>query len=536
MRRRQALGRLREIIRKSQRNWLLGCVLSTAAIALTVLVLQLLRLNLGLINVALCLLLVSVMSAAAWGWIVGIYCSILSNLAFNFFFVPPLYQFTVEKPENVLALVLFLLVAAITASLFAQIRRSAREADRRAQETQTLLALSRTIRDQPLERLPVSICERIVSDFGVQSCTLYRLDGEELEPVAHAGDLDASLSRDERSVALQAARSVRSTGLGYRLPRVLRRSPRPGSPAGQLYLPLRLENTPIGVLRIQMAGSPLYGGQEGLLEAFADETAAILHRTSLAESARSAALLQETDRLKSALLSSVSHDLRTPLTAIKASAANLMSTEVQWSEAARQEFLSAIDREADRLTHLVANLLDLSRIEAGALRLDLDWNDLDELVRNAVYRAEQAAPERRFVLDLKADLPLLRFDYLQVDRVVANLLDNATKYSPPDGQIEVGTHVDVDRLSVSVCDHGGGIPASQRQRVFDPFYRSERGKGAAGGSGLGLAICRGIVEAHGGKIWVEGDEGAILTFTLPRDPVGEPAPIPEPSPVAGSAS
>ena len=212
--------------------------------------------------------------------------------------------------------------------------------------------------------------------------------------MAQAGADQGELSRGERSAALEGLHSRRPVGLSYRpfrLRRAWRRDP-PGT--GFRYQPLAIEGTPIGVLRIRTGGSPLREDQERLLEAFAGEAAAALQRATLAASAQAAALLQESDRLKSDLLSSVSHDLRTPLTSIKTSVANLMSNEVQWSDAARQEFLGAIDRETDRLTRLVANLVDVSRIEAGALRLDLDWNDLDELLRNAVYRMERSLPDR----------------------------------------------------------------------------------------------------------------------------------------------
>jgi len=496
-------------------HWLAGCILTTLVLALLIALLRPLRLDLGLTNVALLLLILSVLSAAVWGWVVGIYTSILANLSFNFFFVPPLGRFSVAQPDNALALVLFLLVASITAGLLAQWRRSALEAERRASDTRTLLALSRTTRDRPLAELPLAICEWIVRDFAVRSCAIYKLDSEELELVAAAGSGASELSRAERSVALQAARSGRPAALGYRRRSRIIRKPGIPSESGLLYLPLRLEYQTLGVLRLQSAGAPLTDDQERLLEAFADEAAASLQRASLAASAQAATMLQETDRLKSSLLSSVSHDLRTPLTAIKASVANLMSAEVHWSEATRQEFLAAIDREADRLTRLVTNLLDLSRIEAGVLRLDTDWNDLEELLRNAIDRTEQAAPDRAVEIELEAALPLLRFDYVQIDRVISNLLDNALKYSPPDSPIAVRVTAEEDQILVEVRDRGSGIPASERLHIFDPFYRSERIRKSAGGSGLGLAICRGIVEAHGGRIWADSEGGARMRFTLP---------------------
>ncbi|HEY8837544.1 MAG TPA: ATP-binding protein [Dehalococcoidia bacterium] len=544
-------------LRAGWRRWVLGCTASTLMVAITVALLRPFRSDLGLLNVALLLLLLSVVGAASGGWVIGLYTSVLSNLAFNFFFVPPLYRLGVQSPDNALALGVFLLVTAITAALLAQRRDSATEArlraaeaqrllalseqnaleaERRARETETLLELSRTIANQPLEGIPAAISEAIVRDFPVSACTLYRLEGGELVPLAHAGEGDRVLSRSETSVALQAVAAGGPIGVSAPAPTDASGS-RVGAPrrqvrSDQFLLSLKVENVAVGVLRIRTAGTPLTGDQGRLLEAFCANAAASLRRASLTAAAQSAAVLAESNRLKSALLASVSHDLRTPLTAIKASVANLMASDVEWSEAARQEFLGAIDGETDRLSRLVGDLLDVSRIEAGALRLDLDWNDLGELLSRAVYRFEQMAPERAVNLVVAEPLPVLRFDYVQVDRVVANLLDNADKYSPPGTPVELRARVENDRVSVSVRDQGSGVPREDRRRVFEPFYRSQQRSTSAGGTGLGLAISRGIVTAHGGHIRVDGDHGAVFTFTLPRDTAGERVTFTKPSPAA----
>ncbi|MHB8575862.1 MAG: ATP-binding protein [Dehalococcoidia bacterium] len=528
-----------DAVRGRWRRWLRQCGLSTLAVGMLVLVLRPLRLDVGLLNVALLLLLISVACAAAWGWVAGIYTSVVSNLAFNYFFVPPLYRFTVQQPDNALALGVFLVVAAITAGLLAQRRQSAREAERRARDTQTLLALSRTTRDQPIEQIPATICAWVVRDFPLQACTLYELNGDELTPVAHAGTGATELSRAAASVGLQAAASASSIGLGYRAAQIRRRPLQASLESGLLFLPIGVENRVVGVMRLRTTGQPLSAEHEALVEAFGDEAAAALHRGRLAQSASRAAEFEQSDRLKSALLSSVSHDLRTPLTSIKAAVANLLAPDVTWSDAAQHEFLDAIDRETDRLTRLVSDLLDLSRIEAGALKLDLDWNDLDELVRNAVYRAEQAAPGRQIRVQIDGELPLLRFDYVQIDRVLANLLDNALKYATADTPIDVIARAVPTGYQVSVRDRGPGIPPSERRRVFEPFYRAER-RGTTGGSGLGLAICKGIIDAHAGRIWVEEDGGTAVRFVLPsetkRSPTRPPTGLQATGGVAGAAS
>ncbi len=524
-------------------RWALGCAASTLSVAITVALLRPFRRDIGLLNIALLLLLLSMFSAAAGGWVVGLYTSLLSNLAFNFFFVPPLYRLDVERPDNALALAVFLLVTSITAGLLAQRRRSAaeaelraaeaqrllalseqsaREAEKRARETRTLLALSRTVTDQPLERIPTAISEAIVRDFPVSACSLYRLDGGELVPIAHAGEGTSALDRAEISVALHTAIAGESIGIGGQSSVPNRQQPpRREVRSDRFFLSLGVENKAVGVLRIRTSSGALTSDDEKLLAAFCANAAATLQRASLAVAAQSAALTEESYRLKSALLASVSHDLRTPLTVIKAAVVNLMDPAVHWSASARDEFLSAIDAEADRLGRLVANLLDVSRIEAGALRLDLDWNDLGELLSRAVDRLEQIAPDRRVHLVLENPLPLLRFDYVQIDRVLANLLENAAKYSPPGSPIELRARAESDRISVSVRDEGNGIPRGERRRVFEPFYRAEQRQTSAGGTGLGLAITRGIVQAHGGQIHVDDGIASIFTFTLPRDRVGE---------------
>ncbi|HLZ69898.1 MAG TPA: ATP-binding protein [Dehalococcoidia bacterium] len=492
-------------------RWLWQCAASTLALALVVAALLPLRLDLGLINVALALLLVSVAAAAAWGWVAGLYTAVLSNLAFNFFFVPPLYRFTVQQPAHVLALALFLVVAAITAALLAQRRQAALEARHRAHDTRVLLALNRTTRDRPLEAIPATICDLVVREFAVAACTLFEY-ATALQCVAHAGTGVAALDPAERGAAVRLTAAPAARGQAHRIERL----------PGVLLLPLGVEGEAIGVLRLQLGEHPLSEAQESLLESFADEAAAALHRAALAQAAEQAVLLQETDRLRSALLSSVSHDLRTPLTAIKTAAANLRAGDVKWSAAARAEFLGAIETEADRLTRLVTNLLDLSRIEAGTLRLDLDWNDLEELLRAAAFSAERTEPGRTIAVQIDRPLPFLRFDYVLIDRVVSNLLENALKHSPPTSPVSVAVAACPTEVRVTVCDQGSGIPPAERERVFAPFYRGAKEAGG-GGSGLGLAICRGIVAAHGGRIFVEeAPSGAALTFCLPRTAIGDP--------------
>lgn len=232
------------------------------------------------------------------------------------------------------------------------------------------------------------------------------------------------------------------------------------------------------------------------------------------------------DRLKSVLLSSVSHDLRTPLAGIKAAASSLLQDDVQWSEEDRRAFITDIDGEADRLTRLVSNLLDLSRIEAGALQPQKDWEDVGELIERVLRRLEQRLAGHVVLRDIPGGLPPVRLDAVQIEQVVTNLLENAAKYSPPAAPITVAVGV-VERqgeqaLRVTVSDRGVGIPPAEQGRVFDKFYRVTGASRYASGTGMGLAIVKGLVEGHGGRVAVASTlgEGSTFTVDLPIEPEG----------------
>lgn len=233
-----------------------------------------------------------------------------------------------------------------------------------------------------------------------------------------------------------------------------------------------------------------------------------------ADAAREVTVARRSDEMKTALLRAVSHDLRTPLAAIKANVSGLRDG-APYSEADRAELLAAVEEEADRLDHLVANLLDLSRIEAGALRPRRRPEDVAELIGTVARRLKPMLGQRRLVVDVPDDLPPVSCDFRQVDQVLSNLIENAQVHTPGDGPIEVRAQLDGAAVRIDVRDYGPGIPAAERDRLFRPF---ERGRGARrGGSGLGLAIARGLVAAQGGRLWIGDapDGGARFSFTLP---------------------
>jgi two-component system, OmpR family, sensor histidine kinase KdpD len=223
---------------------------------------------------------------------------------------------------------------------------------------------------------------------------------------------------------------------------------------------------------------------------------------------------------RASLLSSVSHDLRTPLSVIKTAATSLLRKEIRWDEEALHSFASTIERKADRLNRLVENLLDMSRIEGGALYPEKVWYPLDELVHDVLGRMHSQLQGRIVQMHLPDDLPPVKLDYVQIDQVVTNLIENAVHYTPAGSPIDVSIEAQEEQTLVSIADRGPGISLTERERIFDKFYRGDSyASGYNPGSGIGLAVCRGLVEAHGGRIRMEGREGggALFHFTLPQD-------------------
>jgi two-component system, OmpR family, sensor histidine kinase KdpD len=287
-----------------------------------------------------------------------------------------------------------------------------------------------------------------------------------------------------------------------------------------LYVPIGTSQRIVGVLEIlSRPDRGLFTEEDQeLLGSFANQAALALERGRLSEEAAQVAALADSDQLKSALLAAVSHDLRTPLAVTKACVTSLLDQSVHWSDGEREEFLRSIDEETDRLTLLVSNLLDLSRIEGGVLHPDKEWYDVAELIEDVVGRlavdARQTGHQVR--TNVEADLPVAHFDYVEIAQVVMNLGENAIKYTPEGAEIVIAATQTETAIEISVKDNGPGIPRKELPQIFDKFHRAEVTKRVPG-SGIGLAICKGIVEAHGGQIWVESEpgKGATFRFTLP---------------------
>jgi two-component system sensor histidine kinase KdpD len=295
--------------------------------------------------------------------------------------------------------------------------------------------------------------------------------------------------------------------------------------ADWLFLPLRTGRGPIGVLGIQFPeGQELLAPEQGrLLDVLADQAAVAIERTTLVSDVEKARVATEAERLRAALLSSLSHDLRTPLVSILGAASSLNDYGEALKLAERVDLVRTIQEEAERLNRFVQNLLDMTRIDSGALKPRVDWVDLSDIVGAAMERARRLLRGRRVRLDLEPELPLLQLDPVLMEQVFFNLIDNACKYSPDGKPITVWVRRRDGRVLVEVCDQGTGIPERDRERVFDMFYRIEAGDSQTAGTGLGLAICRGIVEAHGGTIAAKaGMHGTgtciVISLAVPAEP------------------
>ena len=369
----------------------------------------------------------------------------------------------------------------------------------------------------------------MVEIYGSNGCRILIGAGDEPLRIRAAWPENGSNTLDRQGMAMAryAIDQRVPAGMGALAPRI--RKPHGNVPVSGpsavrsgdvLYVPIAASNHALGVLEVsgRPGGGRFTREDERLLTSFADQVALAIERTRLTDEATRAAVLDESDTLKSAMLAAVSHDLRTPLTAIKASASTLLDTSVDWTPDDRNELLKAIEEETDRLTLMVGNLLDLSRIEGGALRPDRDWQDIGELIDDVVRQVRRRAGDRTIEVAVPDDLPVVFMDYVEIAQVLINLLGNAVNYSADGSTISVVAMTRPDAVTVSVRDRGTGIPATRLPHIFTTFYRAHE-HGPVGGSGIGLAICKGLVEAHGGRIWAESveGEGTTMTFTLPLD-------------------
>jgi two-component system sensor histidine kinase KdpD len=495
--------------------------------------------------------LVAVLALASTrGLYPAVLASVVAFFSFDFFLVQPLYTFSIARPEEWLALFIFLCTAIITGQLAAALRLRAEQAHARERETRILYELLRDTNNEEDLNHQLGVVARTVVDIfavrGVHDCIILLPDEEgqligrvsarcpqEL-PRLTADELTTAawVMREGQTVEFyDDAHASRKSG-GYSPRVVIRSTSMEQSRRSYLsLLPLRTAQKAVGVLCLVMEEDPRRFSQEKRLGseadrsdpgsaffwAFIDQATSMIEHARLRQESLQVEVLQRTDVLRAALISSVSHDLRTPLTSIKAAASSLLQEDIQWDDEARHSFTLAIEREADRLNRLVENLLDMSRIEGGALQPEKEWYPIDELLHDVLGRMQPLLQSRQVITDLPADLPPVELDYMMIDQVLTNLIENALRYTPSHSSLEISAITTATELVISVADRGPGIPPGDLERIFDKFYRVLGSAREVGGTGVGLAVCRGLVEAHHGRIWAENRNGggSIFRFTLP---------------------
>ncbi|MCI0548397.1 MAG: sensor histidine kinase KdpD [Candidatus Rokubacteria bacterium] len=435
------------------------------------------------------------------------FAAVLAVAAFDFFFVPPYLTFAVSDTQHLVTFAIMLVVGLVVSSLTVRMRAQAESARERERRTAALYAMSRELATTRGIGALAGIAARHVAELFASRVAVL-LPGAEgrLEPapgLTGGFEVDAS----DRGVSQWVYEHGQPAGLGT--------TTLPGASA--LYLPLIGSRRTLGVLGVRPADPHLFEAPEPLhqLETFASQTAQAIERASLAQEAQDAQVRAETERMRSSLLTSVSHDLRTPLATITGAASTLLDEGAELAAGTRRELLEAVHEEAERLNRLVQNLLEMTRLESGALALRSDWHPLEEVVGAALGRFGKRLVGRVVATRLPADLPLVRIDDVLIEQVLINLVDNALKYTPPESPIEIAAWPGDGQVVVEVGDRGPGVPAGKEERVFEKFYRGGDAHGR--GVGLGLAIAEGIVKAHGGRIWAERRPGGGLAFrfTLP---------------------
>jgi two-component system sensor histidine kinase KdpD len=475
------------------------------------------------VDFAMLYLLAVVLVASRYRQGPSLLASILAIAAFDFCFVPPYYTFAVSDVQYLPTFAVMLVIALLMSRLTARIRQQGEAARAREERTASLYALSRELAAlSGDEALADVVVRHLRNTFSAEGAILLPDEAGRLTlvPGGPIGPMDDK----ELGVARWTFDHAAAAGLTT-----------PTLPSARaMYVPLISSGRTVGVLAIRPADprwlhNPL---QRQLLDAFAGQAAVAVERAALAQRNQESKLAIEAERLRTSLLSSLSHDLRTPLASIQGAASTLLNDE-RLAPTARHDLMTGILYEVERMGGLIRNLLDMVRLESGMLQVQKEWYPLEEVVGVALIRLDDQLSTHPVRTGLPADLPLIPMDGLLMEQVLINLLENAVKHTMPGTPIEITARAGQGEVVVEVADRGPGIPAGQEELIFDKFHRLPS-LDAEGGSGLGLAICRGIVQAHGGRIWVAGRDGggAVFRFTLP---IGESPPV-RPAPAETSAA
>lgn len=466
---------------------------------------------LGPSNILMLYLLPVLFSAARWGKSAAIVTAGMAVVIYNFFFVPPFYTLTVNDSRYVISFAILLIVGFVTGTLSARLKDQINYSREREQQVSALYSLSRDLTAvDRLERVLDSIARKIADTLDGQVVLLLPDDRDKLVLSQSSGS-DHFMTESELAVATWVYERGLKAGQGTETL----------ESAKALYLPLTTEQGTQGVLGICFyhQKGQVNPEQINFLEAFAGLAALAINRIKLADEARQAHTLAESERLRTALFNSLSHDLRTPLSSIIGAATGLLEDhDVVYSPDARHDLLQTILQGAERMNRFVNNLLDMARLESGMLKLNKDWCDIQDIIGVAVNRLEIVLAKHLLDINIPIGLPLVHADYILIEQVLINLLDNAVKYSDPDSKITISVRQVQKKLEIAVANRGTRIPETDLSKVFDKFYRLSSPLQVSG-TGLGLSICKGIIETHNGDIWAENNNlgGVTIIFNLPLD-------------------
>jgi len=475
----------------------LAYLLVLVGIALTTLLLVSVKHWISPTHLALLYLLPIGFGASYYGLGPGLFAAFLAFLAYNFFFVEPLYSLFVHRTQDLIGLVVFLSTAFAIGQGFGLARQNLEKAQAREREAIRISEFSSDLTGLHDEKTIVQALRRKVQETFLAQHVEVILE-QAMDSESKAATTGVKTRTNENHAPLKS--KIWDAQL-----------PRP-----DLLVPLQTAWGMIGEIRIWRPHTPFIPAEERLLQTFASQTCLALERTRILLTENKARVLEESDRLKTSLLSSVSHEFRTPLATIKASVTALHSETDELDSESRAELLAGIEEETDHLNLLVGNLLDMSRIESGVLQPKRAWNVLSEVVTEVLHRMQSLTKRHKISVDISEELPLVYVDYLQLQQVFTNLISNSIKYSPEDTTISISAWRQSDRsICVQVKNQGPGVSEEHLEKIFDKFFRVTAAERVSG-TGLGLSICKAIVQAHGGRIWAENLPGGFAYFfTLP---------------------
>jgi two-component system sensor histidine kinase KdpD len=495
-----------------------GYGMGAASVAVATLVTSLMHDRFALANLIMVYLSAVALVAHRWGRGPSILATVLSVAAFDFLYVPPVFTFSVSDSEYLVTFAVMLMVGLLIGTLTVQVKEQAEMARRRERRTNALYALSRELAStRNLDGMIQAVRRHIQDLFDGRTAVFLAGDDGRL---AIRGEDAPDFAHDAKETAVAQWVHDHSEPAG--------RGTATLAGAEALHLPLVGSRGPIGVLSVEFARSDRPPGTDPmhLLETVANQTALALERALLARDAHRQRLAAEGEKLRNAILAAVSHDLRTPLAAIAGAASSLASSGDRLDPGARRELVLTINEEAQRVSRLANNLLEMGRLQSQSVALKREWQPLEEVVGAALHQLESSLCDRAVSVRLPDDLPLVAIDEVLIERVLVNLLENALRYTPGGTPIELIASARADAVVIEVLDRGPGFAAGEETQLFEKFYRGEAARGRHG-AGLGLAVARAIVEAHGGKIEAQRRDGggAIFRFTLPLG--GEPPPVAE---------